>query len=193
LAIWKLNPIRTAADGNARHRPACNLFRRLGYVSELQESTHERLSVRRPGWGLTLHPRLRWWIPAPYLNTDRVVVSGNPARTASKIARHETLFDGAIVTLLIASVLFVVVTLALYQLLERVTGNLAILMVILGSLPSTAFVLRSTRDRWQARMLFAPNVDFLGFGQGPERRLRRVVLKCTTSSTRQRNRSGAYG
>ena len=89
-----------------------------------------------------------------------LVVSGNAAATASNIAAHETLFRWGIVTLLIASVLFVFVTLALYQLLERVDKNLAILMVILGGLLVTPlFFVNAVTDA--GAMYFATNADFL--------------------------------
>ncbi|HKN58655.1 MAG TPA: DUF4386 family protein, partial [Gemmatimonadaceae bacterium] len=54
---------------------------------------------------------------------NALVVSGNAAATASNIAAHETLWRWGIVSLLVAAVLFVFVTLALYQLLERVDRN----------------------------------------------------------------------
>ncbi len=89
-----------------------------------------------------------------------LVVSGNAAATASNIAAHETLFRWGIVTLLIASVLFVFVTLALYQLLERVDKNLAILMVILGGLLVTPlFFVNAVTDA--GALYFATNADFL--------------------------------
>src|SRR6266513_3842360 len=89
-----------------------------------------------------------------------LVVSGNAAATASNIAAHETLFRWGIVSLLIAAVLFVFVTLALYQLLERVDRNLAILMVILGSLLVTPlFFVNPVTDA--GALFFATNSDFL--------------------------------
>ena len=89
-----------------------------------------------------------------------LVVSGNAAATAGNIAAHETLFRWGIVTLLIASVLFVFVTLALYQLLERVDKNLAILMVILGGLLVTPlFFVNAVTDA--GALYFATNADFL--------------------------------
>jgi len=91
---------------------------------------------------------------------SEIVVSGNAAATASNIAAHETLFRWGIVSLLIASVLFVFVTLALYQLLERVDKNLSILMVILGSLLVTPlFFVNAVTDA--GALLFATNADFL--------------------------------
>src|SRR5437868_14645896 len=89
-----------------------------------------------------------------------LVVSGNAAATASNIAGHETLWRWGIVSLLIAAVLFVFVTLALYQLLERLDRNLAILMVILGSLFVTPlFFVNAVTDA--GALFFASNADFL--------------------------------
>ena len=89
-----------------------------------------------------------------------LVVSGNAAATAANIAAHETLFRWGIVSLLIASVLFVFVTLALYRLLERVDRSLAVLMVILGSLLVTPlFFVNAVTDA--GALLFATNADFL--------------------------------
>jgi hypothetical protein len=89
-----------------------------------------------------------------------LVVSGNAAATAANIAAHETLFRWGILTLLIASVLFVFVTLALYRLLEGVDKDLALLMVILGSLLVTPlFFVNAVTDA--GALLFATNADFL--------------------------------
>src|SRR6478672_11949969 len=68
---------------------------------------------------------------------DALIVKGNAAATASNIAAHETLFRWGIVSYLLASALFLFVTLALYELLEGVDRGLAILMVILGGLMVT--------------------------------------------------------
>ena len=89
-----------------------------------------------------------------------LVVTGNAAATATNIAAHETLWRWGILSLLIAAVLFVFVTLALYQLLERVDRNLAILMVILGSLLVTPlFFVNAVTDA--GALFFATNADFL--------------------------------
>ena len=91
---------------------------------------------------------------------NTLVVSGNAAATASNIAAHETLWRWGIFSMLIAAVLFVFVTLALYQLLESVDRNLAILMVILGSLLVTPlFFVNAVTDA--GALFFATNADFL--------------------------------
>jgi hypothetical protein len=90
----------------------------------------------------------------------KLVASGNAAATAANIAAHETLFRWGIVSPLISSVLFVFVTLALYQLLERVDRNLAILMVILGGLLVTPlFFVNAVTDA--GALFFATNADYL--------------------------------
>ena len=99
---------------------------------------------------------------------NNLIVSGNPAATASSIAAHETLFRWGIVSYLIASVLFLFVTFALYRLLEPVDRRLAILMVILGGLiPTTIFVVNSVTD--VAALLFVHGADFLSAFDKPQR------------------------
>lgn len=99
---------------------------------------------------------------------NNLIVSGNAAATASNIAAHETLFRWGIVSYLIASVLFLFVTFALYRLLEPVDRRLAILMVILGGLiPTTIFVVNSVTD--VAALLFVHGTDFLSAFDKPQR------------------------
>ncbi len=91
---------------------------------------------------------------------DHLIVSGNAAATVNNIAMHESLFRWGIVTYLIAGVLFLFVTLALYRLLETVDRPLAILMVILGGvIPTTIFVINSVTD--VGAVLFVRGPDFL--------------------------------
>jgi hypothetical protein len=99
---------------------------------------------------------------------NTLIVSGNAAATANNIAAHETLFRWGIVSYLIASVLFLFVTLALYRLLEAVDRGLAILMVILGGLiPTTIFVINTVTDT--GALLFARGADFLSAYDKPQR------------------------
>src|SRR5690348_9662854 len=65
---------------------------------------------------------------------NTLIVHGNGAATADNIAAHELLFRLGIVSYLVASVVFLFLTLALYRLLKGVNQELAVLMVILGSL-----------------------------------------------------------
>ena len=65
---------------------------------------------------------------------NKLIVSGNPSATASNIAAHEMLFRLGIVSDLVTGVLSLCVGLALYRLLKRVDENIAVLMVIFGSL-----------------------------------------------------------
>jgi len=65
---------------------------------------------------------------------NALFVSGNATATAANIAAHELLFRLGIVSSLIASVLWLFVTLALYRLLHGVDQRLSVFIVIIGSL-----------------------------------------------------------
>lgn len=72
---------------------------------------------------------------------SKLFVRGNPAATAHNIAASETLFRWGIFVNLIGQVSFIVVSLALYQLLKGVDRRHAVLMVILITVPvSICFV-----------------------------------------------------
>jgi hypothetical protein len=99
---------------------------------------------------------------------DALIVTGNAAATANNIATHETLFRWGIVSYLLASVLFLFVTLALYQLLEAVDRKLAILMVILGGVMVTPlFFVNAVTD--VGALLFARGTDSLSVFDRPQR------------------------
>ena len=87
-------------------------------------------------------------------------VHGNVAATANNIAAHESLFRLGLFSELLGGVLWLLVPLALYQLLKGVDGDLAILMVILGSLMQVPlFFVNVVTDG--AALLFARGADFL--------------------------------
>ena len=99
---------------------------------------------------------------------NALIVTGNASATANNIAAHESLFRWGIVSYLLASVLFLFVTLALYRLLEGVDRGLAILMVILGSLMVTPlFFVNAVTD--VGALLFARGADFLSVFDKPQR------------------------
>jgi hypothetical protein len=99
---------------------------------------------------------------------NALIVSGNAAATANNIAAHESLFRWGIVSYLLASVLFLFVTLALYRLLEGVDRGLAILMVILGGLMVTPlFFVNAVTDA--GALLFGRGADFLSVFDKPQR------------------------
>jgi len=58
---------------------------------------------------------------------EKLVVSTDPAATATNILAHESLFRWAIVTNLLATVTYLVVTLLIYVLLKAVSSNLSLL------------------------------------------------------------------
>ena len=106
---------------------------------------------------------------------NALIVSGNAAATAHNIAAHESLFRWGIVSYLLASVLFLFVTLALYRLLEGVDRGLAILMVILGGLMVTPlFFVNAVTDA--GALLFARGADFLSVFDKPQREAFAVVF-----------------
>lgn len=87
-------------------------------------------------------------------------VHGNVAATANNIAAHESLFRLGLFSELLGGVLWLLVPLALYRLLKGVDGDLAILMVILGSLMQVPlFFVNVVTDA--AALLFARGADFL--------------------------------
>jgi Domain of unknown function (DUF4386) len=97
-----------------------------------------------------------------------LIVHGNAAATANNIAAHELFFRLGIVSYLVASVLFIFVTVALYQLLKGVDQGLAMLMVILGSLmPVPIFFVNIVTDA--AALLFARGGEFLSVFDKPQR------------------------
>jgi len=99
---------------------------------------------------------------------DALIVTGNAAATANNIATHETLFRWGIVSYLLASVLFLFVTFALYRLLEGVDRGLAILMVILGGFMVTPlFFVNAVTD--VGALQFARGADFLSVFDKPQR------------------------
>jgi Domain of unknown function (DUF4386) len=99
---------------------------------------------------------------------NALIVHGNAAATANNIAAHELLFRLGIVSSLLCSVLWIFVTLALYRLLKGVDQELAVLMVILGSLMQVPiFFINSVTD--VAALLFARGADFLAVFEKPQR------------------------
>ncbi len=97
-----------------------------------------------------------------------LVVSGDAAATASNIAAHESLFRFGIFTDLVASVLFLFLTFALYRLLKRVDETLAVLMVILGGLMVTPLSFMNTVND-AGTLLFVRGADFLSIFDKPQR------------------------
>jgi hypothetical protein len=66
---------------------------------------------------------------------SKLFVRGNPVATAHNIAAHELLFRGGIFASLIGQASFIIVALALYQLLKGVDRRYAASMVILITVP----------------------------------------------------------
>ena len=99
---------------------------------------------------------------------NALIVDGNAAATANNIAGHGLLFRLGLVSSLLASVLWIFVTLALYRLLKGVDQALAVLMVILGSLMQVPIFFFNTAND-VAALLFARGADFLSVFDKPQR------------------------
>jgi hypothetical protein len=99
---------------------------------------------------------------------NALFVHGNAAATANNIVAHQSLFRLGIASQLLGSVLWLFVPLALYRLLKEVDQELAVLMVILGSLMQVPiFFINSVTDA--AALLFARGADFLSVFDKPQR------------------------
>src|SRR5207244_10562070 len=97
-----------------------------------------------------------------------LIVHGNAAATANNIVAHEFLFRLGIVSELLGSVLWISLTLALNRLFKQVDQELAVLMLILGSLMQVPiFFINSVTDA--STLLFARGADFLSVVDKPQR------------------------
>src|SRR5215470_11720054 len=99
---------------------------------------------------------------------NKLIVSGNATATANNIATHEMLFRFGIVSDLVGATIVIFVTLALYRLLKGVNQNLAVLMVILGSLMVTPIYFINTIND-AAALLLVRGGDFLSVFDKPQR------------------------
>src|SRR5262245_31746508 len=99
---------------------------------------------------------------------SKLFVQGNATATADDIAAHEAFFRIGIFSYLVGATLFIFVTLALYRLLKDVNQELAVLMVILGSLMVVPlFFVDSVNDA--GALMFARDTDFLSVFNKPQR------------------------
>ncbi len=109
-------------------------------------------------------------LPAPFalMYIPRMlIVTGNATATASNILAHEMLFRVGIVAILVSSVLFILVALALYRLLSGVNKTHAALLVILVAV-SVAIAFLNEVNNIAALTLFR-GADFLAVFDKPQR------------------------
>lgn len=99
---------------------------------------------------------------------SKLFVRGDAAATASNIAAHEWLFRFGIVADLLTGTIVIFVTLALYRLFKAVNQNLAVLMVILGSLMVTPIYFLNTLND-AAALILVRGADFLAVFEKPQR------------------------
>jgi hypothetical protein len=95
-------------------------------------------------------------------------VRGNATATAANIAAHASLFRFGIITDLLAAILALFVTLALYRLLNGVNRTHATLMVILGGLMVTPIAFANALND-AAALILAGGADFLSAFDKPQR------------------------
>src|SRR5262245_12883774 len=106
-----------------------------------------------------------------------VMVRGNPSATANNIVAHESLFRIGILSDLLTGLFALLVTFALYRLFKAVDQNLAIAMVILGSLMVTPIYFLNTLNDAAALML-ARGMDFTApFNQAQREALAMLFLR----------------
>src|SRR5438874_1693781 len=121
---------------------------------------------------------------------EKLFVHGNGAATASNILAHESLFRFGIVSQLVCAALWILVTLALYRLFKGVDQELAVLMVILGSLMVTPiFFMNSVNDA--AALLFARGGEFLTAFDHPQREASAVLFMRFNHAQRRFSRDHA--
>ena len=95
-------------------------------------------------------------------------VRGNATATADNIAAHASLFRFGIAADLLAAILALFVTLALFRLLGGVNRTHALLMVILGGLMVTPIAFANTVND-AAALMVARGADFLSAFDKPQR------------------------
>lgn len=99
---------------------------------------------------------------------SKLFVAGNATATAGNIAAHESLFRMGMVTDLFTGAMAIFVTLAFFRLFKGVDQNLAVLMVILGSLMVTPiYFLNVLNDA--AALTLVRGADFLSVFEKPQR------------------------
>ena len=95
-------------------------------------------------------------------------MTGNATATANNIAAHEWLFRLGIVSDLLCGTILIFLVLALYRLFKGVDQNLAVLMVMVGSLmPSHIDFLNTLNDA--AALMLVRGADFLSVFDKPQR------------------------
>jgi hypothetical protein len=94
-------------------------------------------------------------------------VQGNATATASNIATHQSLFRLGIVSDLFVGIIVIFVTLSFYRLVKGVDQYLAVLMVILGGLPSAIHFLNVVNDA--AALMVVRGADFLSIFEKHQR------------------------
>jgi hypothetical protein len=106
-----------------------------------------------------------------------LLVSGNPAETATNIAAHETLFRWGMFGDLFIGTTLIFVVLALHRLLKSAGPTLAVAMVIFGGLlPSAIYFINTANDA--AALVLVRGAPFLdAFSQAQRESLAMLFLR----------------
>lgn len=139
-----------------------------------------RQAARRAGWWY-----LAMALPAPFgliFVPAKLIVRGDAAATAEHIRASETLFRLGGVSIMVSSILFVFLVLALHRLLRNVGPRAAMLMVILVLVQTPIAFLNEAS--WFAAAALERGADYLDVFSQPQREaLAMLFLRLHTQGT----------
>jgi hypothetical protein len=99
---------------------------------------------------------------------NTLFVSGDATATAANIAANEMLFRAGMASSLVAAVILIYLTLALYKLFSGVSPVQSVLVVILGGvIPSTLYFVNVVNDA--AALMLVQGADYLSVFDKPQR------------------------
>lgn len=108
---------------------------------------------------------------------NKLIVSGDAAATANNILAHETLFRLGILADVFTGTIVLFVTFAFYRLFKEVNRNLAVMVIIFGSLMVTPIYFINTLND-AAALLLVRGADFLTiFDQAQRNALAMLFLR----------------
>jgi len=91
---------------------------------------------------------------------NTLLVSGNATATAANVSAHEMLFRAGMATDLVAAVILIYLTLALFKLFSSVSQIQSVLVVLLGGvLPSALYLVNVVNDA--AALMLIQGADYL--------------------------------
>jgi Domain of unknown function (DUF4386) len=98
----------------------------------------------------------------------KLFVPGNATATVNNIAAHESLFRFGMISELIGAIILILLALAFYQLFEKVSRFLAVLVVILnGVTPAVLYIVNAAIDA--GALMVVRGADFMSAFDKPQR------------------------